>query len=65
MARFEYEQKIYLYRDYVATSLQLIPQQKHIVRTYDEVLHPEKVDNRDGDEIAEDIIARAGLQFGE
>ena len=45
-------------------SLQLIPQNSHIIASFDEILHPEKVDTRNGDEIASDVIKNAGLKFG-
>lgn len=51
------------YRIYVTRSLQLIPQNQHIVKAYDEIIHPVEVDNRSGDEIAADIIERAGLKL--
>ena len=65
-ARLETEQRETAYRNYISTSLQLIPQNKYLTHTFDEILHPEKikVDNRTGDEIAEDVIAQAGLNFG-
>ena len=53
------------YRFYVTRSLQLAPQNKYISATYDELLKPKKVDNRTGDEIAADIIKRAGLKVGD
>jgi hypothetical protein len=53
------------YRIYIARSLQGIPQNKWIERDYYDIIHPEKVDDRSGDEIAVDIIKRAGLMFGE
>lgn len=52
------------YRIYVTKSLQLAPQNKYVRMSYNEALKPQKVDNRGGDEIAMDIISRAGLKFG-
>ena len=53
------------YRIYVTKSLQLIPQNKHLTKDYNELLKTQRVDPRSGDEIAIDIIKRAGLTFGE
>lgn len=53
------------FRSYVARSLQLIPQNKNIVPTYEEILKPQLVDTRSGDEIAHDMIVKAGLKFGD
>lgn len=53
------------YRFYVTKSLQLMPQNKYITASYQDVLKPKKVDNRTGDEIAMDVMAKAGLKFGE
>lgn len=52
------------YRIYVTHSLQLIPQNKFININYMDSLKPQKVDNRSGDEIALDVISRAGIKFG-
>lgn len=64
VARFEEQQREMAYRNYVTRSLQLIPQNSYITASFDEILHPEKIDTRTGDEIAEDVIAKAGLTFG-
>lgn len=53
------------YRFYVTKSLQLVPQNKYISTSYEDVLKPKKIDNRSGDEIAIDIMERAGLKFGD
>lgn len=57
------------YRFYVANSLQNIPQGKHMTLTlYDLLYNPvedEEEDERTGDEIAIDIMTRAGLVFEE
>lgn len=53
------------YRFYVTRSLQLAPQGGNIVPTYGEILEPKEVDMRSGDEIAADIMSRAGLSFGD
>lgn len=63
MARFEQAQEDFLYHDYVTTSLQLAPQNAYLSKKWREVINPDLVDNRTGDEIAQDIIKQAGLQF--
>lgn len=52
------------YRIYVTQSLQLIPQSKFVSMTYHDMINGKKEDKRSGDEIALDIIQRAGLKFG-
>ena len=65
-ARLEEEGRIWTYRFYVADSLQNIPQNKHIQTSlYEFIYKPEPIDERTGDEIAADVISRAGLVFGE
>jgi hypothetical protein len=44
----------------VTTSLQLIPQGKHIVKTYNDLLTPHE--EKTGEEIVVDIITRHGLK---
>lgn len=53
------------YRIYVTRSLQLVPQNSYITKTYIDMLKPQKVDDRSGDEIAADIIVKAGLKLKE
>ena len=53
------------YRIYVTRSLQLAPQNKNIMPTYSELLKPSEKDVRTGDEVVLDIMARAGLKFGD
>ena len=36
---------------------------KMMTHTLDEVLHPEKIDNRSGDEVVEDVMSEAGLTW--
>lgn len=42
-----------------------MPQNKYITASYQDVLTPKKIDTRSGDEIAADIMERAGLKFGD
>lgn len=51
------------YRFYISKSLQLIPQNKYLKVEYTDLLKPQEVDLRSADEIAADIIQRAGLHF--
>lgn len=64
MARFEQYCEDLKVNDYIATSIQLIPQQKWLQASFHDMLF-NKVDTRSGDEIAMDIITGAGLTFGE
>lgn len=52
------------YRIYVSKSLQLAPQGKWLTIQYQDLLNPKEEETRSGDEIVEDIMLRAGLQFG-
>ena len=55
------------YRIYVSKSLQLIPQNKCLQKSYLEILEDstKKQDVRSGDEIVADVIRKAGLKFEE
>lgn len=63
MARYKMEQRELAYRIFVTDSLQLAPQNKYIVTRYEDSIKTKKKDNRTGDEIAADVIKRAGLSF--
>lgn len=68
VARLEEYSREMTYRFYIADSLQAIPQNKHLMtRFYDVLYNPIKDDNSDdartGDDIAIDIMQRAGLMF--
>ena len=63
-ARLDDYQRELAYRSYVTKSLQLIPQNSYITTTFDEIMYPEKIDTRSGDDIAADVIKNAGLTFG-
>lgn len=63
-ARAEETSRDEAYRFYVAKSLQLIPQSKYISVDLKNILNPEKVDNRNADEIASEVMKNAGLKFG-
>lgn len=51
------------YRFYIADSLQLATQNKHLVKSLHDILYPKPIDTRTGDEIAADVIKAAGLTF--
>jgi hypothetical protein len=52
------------YRIYISKSLQLIPQNQWLSKSYNELLNTNKpVDNRSGKEIAIDVMKKAGLHF--
>lgn len=51
------------YRFYITNSLQNIPQNKYCTTSFSEIIKPKKVDQRSGDEIALDVIKKAGLSF--
>lgn len=64
LARIEEDSREEAYRIYVCKSLQLIPQNKCLTKDYLDILAPQEVDPRSGDDIALDVIANAGLNFG-
>lgn len=64
-ARVEQENREKAYRFFVTESLRMIPQNKWIAKSYDEVLKPRKIDRRTGDEIAASVMKAAGLRFGD
>jgi len=64
-ARAEEDDRELTYRIFITRSLQLIPQNKYLKKDFYEYLNPVVEDNRSGDEIALDIMHRAGLHFEE
>lgn len=63
-ARLEQEQREMAYRLYVTDSLQNIPQQKFMTKRFADVIINKPEDTRTGDEIAAEVIAKAGLTLG-
>lgn len=61
MARIEEDCREMTYRFYVTTCLQNIPQQKYTTVSFYDMLYPKLEDNRSAEEIAADVIAKAGL----
>lgn len=62
LARAEQQSRDELFRAYVARSLQAIPKGEYIEAQYADLAYPPPVDPRSGDEIAEDVIRRLGLE---
>lgn len=62
-ARLDEYKREEAYRIFVAESIRLAPQGKAFSRSYLEFVKPHEVDTRSGDDIASDIIAKAGLFF--
>ena len=60
LASYENHQKQTLYMNYIANSVQLIPQGKHIVKTYNELITPAR--EKTAEEIVIDMITRHGLK---
>lgn len=65
LARAEQQSRDELFRAYVARSLQAIPKGEYIEAQYADLAYPLPVDPRSGDEIAEDVIRRLGLEVTE
>lgn len=62
LARIEQQSRDELFRAYVARSIQAIPEGKYVEDQYTDLAYPLPVDPRSGDEIAEDVIRRLGLE---
>lgn len=59
------DMRVWVFRHYVANSLRLIPENKYLTKTLEEVLNPPPDIDITGDEILEDLMNRAGLHFKE
>ena len=62
LARVEQQSRDELFRAYVARSLQAMPKGEYVEAQYADLAYPFPVDPRSGDEIAEDVIRRLGLE---
>lgn len=62
LARIEQQSRDELFRAYVARSLRAIPNSEYVEDQYTDLAYPLPVDPRSGDEIAEDVIRRLGLE---
>ena len=65
LAKLVYESTEWEYKYYVADSLQCIPQSKYKVHSLREIMTPANIDSRSGEEIAIDIINKAGITIME
>lgn len=57
----EHDEEV-VFRTYLAESVRLGAQNKYLRKSYFDVVHPQPIDTRSGDEIAEDVINRLGLK---
>ena len=69
MARYQSQQRDLAYRIYVAECLRIISENTakmgggpYITAKFEDIINPKPVDNRAGEEIAADIINRAGIE---
>lgn len=69
MARFNHHQRDLAYRIYVAECLRMIGENassggggSYMAVKFEDIINPKPVDNRTGEEIAADIIKRAGIE---
>ena len=51
----------HVFRAYVTESIRLLSEGKRFVKSYEEIISRKPVDTRSGDEIAAEVILRAGL----
>lgn len=69
MARYQSQQRDLAYRIYVADCLRIATENtakmcggSYIAAKFTDIINPKPVDNRNGEEIAADIIKRAGIE---
>lgn len=69
IARYQSQQRDLAYRIYVSDCLRIISENtaktgggSYITATLSDIINPEPVDKRTGEEIAADIIKRAGIE---
>ena len=69
MARYQSQQRDLAYRIYVTDCLRIISENtaktgggSYITAKFADIINQKPVDNRDGEEIAADIIKRAGIE---
>ena len=69
MARYKSQQRDLAYRIYVTDCLRIISENtaktrgdSYITAKFADIINPKPVDNRNGEEIAADIIKRAGIE---
>ena len=69
MARYKSQQRDLAYRIYVTDCLRIVGENtakiskgSYITAKFTDIINPKPVDNRNGEEIAADIIKRAGIE---
>ena len=69
MARYQSQQRDLVYRIYVTDCLRIISENSakmcggsYMKAKFSDIINPKPVDNRAGEEIAADIIKRAGIE---
>ena len=69
MARYQSQQRDLAYRIYVSDCLRIISENaakmcggSYMTAKFADIINPKPVDNRTGEEIAADIIKRAGIE---
>ena len=69
IARYQSQQRDLAYRIYVSECLRMISEnaasgggRSYMVVKFEDVINPKQVENRTGEEIAADIIKRAGIE---
>ena len=51
-----------LYRIMMTESLRILPEGKHITKPYLELLKPQKIDTRTGEQVAEEVAKKMGTK---
>lgn len=51
-----------VYRIMMTESLRILPEGKHITKPYLELLKPQKIDTRTGEQVAEEVASRMGTK---
>ena len=69
IARYQSQQRDLAYRIYVAECLRMVTENtakisngSYTVAKFEDIINPKPVENRTGEEIAADIIKRAGIE---
>lgn len=62
-AQFEEKEEEHLYRIYMSDSLNYSVEGRRFTKRFADFINPQPIDDRSGDEIAEEVINRLGLRF--
>ena len=69
IARYQSQQRDFAYRIYVTDCLRIVTENtakisngSYTVAKFEDIINPKPVDNRPGEEIAADVIKRAGIE---